>query len=157
MHSGRRPELVLRIVAAAVCLTCMLISCATAAMQGNATRFSLSRATETTTETGLLMGTVNYGAGFYFPTSTDILDISLLRTDATTGLVTEVSHQRIRNILNFPVQFTVRYDKADIGPSDSCTLIVSLYVDDAVKGQGMTLVQRTDDGFADAVLTVFSV
>lgn len=157
MGKRRRPELVLRIVAAAVCLTCMLISCATAALQGSTTRFSLSREAETTTETGLLMGTVNYGAGFYFPTSTDILDISLLRTDASTGLVTEVSHQRIRNILNFPVQFTVRYDKADIGPSDSCTLIVSLYVDDAVKGQGMTLVQRTDDGFADAVLTVFSV
>ena len=148
--------------AAIICILCAVIlvlavSCASSPSDAPTSRFSLVRSTETKVETGLLMGTVNYGAGFYLPSSTDILDISLLRTDGTTGLVTEISHQRIRNILRFPVQFTVRYDLADIGSSDRCTLIVTLYADDAVAGQGMTLLQKKDDGFADAVLTVYSV
>ena len=146
---------------AVFCLLCALmlgaVSCTTSPSESDPSRFSLVRSTETKVETGLLMGTVNYGAGFYLPTSADILDISLLRTDGTTGLVTEISHQRIRNILRFPVQFTVRYDLADIGPSDRCTLIVTFYADDTVAGQGMTLLQKTDSGFADAVLTVYSV
>ena len=85
------------------------------------------------------------------------LDISMLKTDASTGLVTEISHQRIRNLLNFPIQFTVRYDESDIGEGDSCTLIVNLLVDDAVKAQGITLITRNGDTFADASLTLLSV
>lgn len=147
--------------AAITCILCavflLAVSCASSPSDAPSSRFSLVRSTETTVETGLLMGTVNYGAGFYLPSSADILDISLLRTDGTTGLVTEISHQRIRNILRFPVQFTVRYDLADIGESDRCTLIVTFYADDAVAGQGMTMLRKTDGGFADAVLTVYSV
>ena len=133
-----------------------LASCATS---GSAiiTQFPLTQTQKSVSTTGLLRGTINYGSGYYFPTSGDILDISMLKTDATTGLVTEISHQRIRNLLNFPIQFTVRYDESDIGEGDSCTLIVTLLVDDTVKGQGITLLNRSSEGFADATLTLISV
>ena len=138
-------------------LVLILCSCATASNAGSE-RFSLERSTKTASSTGLLMGSVSYGAsGFYFPTSSDILDISLLKTDATTGLVTEISHQRLRNFQKFPIQFTVRYDNADLSEDDSCTLIVTLIIDDVVKGQGITLLQRTTTGFNDANLTLLSV
>lgn len=133
-----------------------LVSCSTTAL-AQATQFSLTQTQKSQSSIGLLRGNVNYGAGFYFPTSSDILDISMLKTDASTGLVTEISHQRIRNLLNFPIQFTVRYDESDIGEGDSCTLIVNLLVDDAVKAQGITLITRSGDSFADATLTLLSV
>ncbi|MBP5161421.1 MAG: hypothetical protein ILP16_00360 [Spirochaetales bacterium] len=140
-----------------IILVLVLCSCATVS-NGASERFSLERSGKTASSAGLLMGTVSYGAsGFYFPTSSDILDISLLKTDATTGLVTEISHQRLRNFQKFPIQFTVRYDNADLSQEDSCTLIVTLIIDDVVKGQGITLLQRTDAGFADASLTLLSV
>ena len=133
-----------------------LVSCSTTAST-KATQFSLTQTQKSQSSIGLLRGIVSYGAGFYFPTSSDILDISMLKTDASTGLVTEISHQRIRNLLNFPIQFTVRYDESDIGEGDSCTLIVNLLVDDAVKAQGITLITRSGDSFADASLTLLSV
>ena len=131
-----------------------LVSCSTTAPAG---QFSLTQTQKSQSSIGLLRGNVNYGAGFYFPTSGDILDISMLKTDASTGLVTEISHQRIRNLLNFPIQFTVRFDESDIGEGDSCTLIVNLLVDDAVKAQGITLLTRNGDSFTDASLTLLSV
>ena len=133
-----------------------LVSCSTTA-SSPAGQFSLTQTQKSQSSIGLLRGNVNYGAGFYFPTSSDILDISMLKTDASTGLVTEISHQRIRNLLNFPIQFTVRYDESDIGEGDSCTLIVNLLVDDAVKAQGITLLTVNGDSFADASLTLLSV
>lgn len=141
-----------------LCITMLLLlaSCATTT-SAKAGQFSLTQTQKSQSSIGLLRGNVSYGAGYYFPTSGDILDISMLKTDATTGLVTEISHQRIRNLLNFPIQFTVRYDESDIGEGDSCTLIVTLLVDDAVKGQGITLLNRNSEGFADATLTLISV
>ena len=140
-----------------VILVLVLCSCATVA-NAQTERFSLEQSKKTESSTGLLMGTVSYGAsGFYFPTSGDILDISLLKTDATTGLVTEISHQRLRNFQKFPIQFTVRYDNADLSDDDSCTLIVTLIIDDVVKGQGLALIQRTSSGLAEANLTLLSV
>ena len=54
-------------------LVLILCSCATASNAGSE-RFSLERSTKTASSTGLLMGSVSYGAsGFYFPTSSDIL------------------------------------------------------------------------------------
>ena len=138
-------------------LVLALCSCATVA-NAQSERFSLEQSNRTESSTGLLMGTVRYGAsGFYFPTSNDILDISLLKTDATTGLVTEISHQRLRNFQKFPIQFTVRYDNADLAEGDSCSLVVTLIIDDVVKGQGIALLQRTSSGFAEANLTLLSV
>ena len=133
-----------------------LVSCSTTA-SSPAGQFSLTQTQKSQSSIGLLRGNVNYGAGFYFPTSSDILDISMLKTYASTGLVTEISHQRIRNLLNFPIQFTVRYDESDIGEGDSCTLIVNLLVDDAVKAQGITLLTVNGESFADASLTLLSV
>ncbi len=135
----------------------LLCSCATVYRTSDSEQFSLNQTQMSSSSIGLIMGTVRYGAGFFFPTSSDILDISLLKTDPTTGLVTEISHQRIRNILNFPIQFTVRYDESDISEGDTCTLIVSLLVDDVVKGQGITLLQRNESGFSDADLTLLIV
>lgn len=141
-----------------IMLLLVLVSCATTGTGIAGDRFSLERTTAAVSSTGLLLGTVRYGAsGFFFPASGDILDISLLRTDSVTGLVTEVSHQRLRNFQKFPIQFTVRYDNADIGADDTCTLIVTLLIDGQVKGQGLTLLDRTADGFADADLTLLSV
>ncbi len=151
-----RKATVLTVITAAVLLA--LCSCATVAdNEKTASQFSLAQTQSKASSVGLLMGTVNYGAGFFFPTSSDILDISLLKTDATTGLVTEISHPRIRNILNFPIQFTVRYDEADITDGSTCTLVVNLIVDDTVKGQGICLLQRSTTGFADAELTIIPV
>ncbi len=134
----------------------LLCSCASTS-SSDSTRFSLSRSGGTESEIGMLVGNVSYGVGFYFPSTSDILDISLLKTDSVTGLISEISHQRIRNLLNFPIQFTVRYDKADILDTDTCTLIVTLLVDDSVKAQGITLLQRTESGFAEASLSIISV
>ena len=141
----------------ALIIVLMLCSCATVS-ESRSERFSLERTQKTESSTGLLMGSVSYGAsGFYFPTSSDILDISMLKTDASTGLVTEISHQRLRNFQKFPIQFTVRYDNSDLNEGDSCTLIVTLIIDDVVKGQGITLLQRTTAGFEEANLTLLSV
>ena len=101
----RRLVFFLICILAAFCLA----SCATS---GNAliTQFPLTQTQKSVSTTGLLRGTINYGSGYYFPTSNDIIDISLLKTDGTTGLITEISHSSIRRPPNFPVQFTMSYD-----------------------------------------------
>ena len=134
----------------------IISSCATLS-DGSGSQFSLKPTVRAASEIGLLRGSVSYGAGFYFPTTSDILDISMLKTDGTTGLVTEISHRRILNLLNFPIQFTVSYDRLDIAENDTCTIIVTLLVGGKVKAQGLTLLIRTDIGFADASLTLLSV
>lgn len=119
---------------AILCLVLLLCSCVSTA---GSSRFSLgSKSLETSSQSRLITGSVSYGAGFYFPASTDILDISLLRTDGTTGVVSEISHQRIRNIQRFPLQFTVRYDEVDVHEGDSFMLMVSLSVDGRTVAQG---------------------
>ncbi len=131
----------------------LAFSCATL-LPSEGTRFSLVPTTKTTVETGLIMGTVNYGAGFYFPTSSDVLEISLLKTDPATGETYELSNQRIRNILNFPIQFTVRYDKADLTEEYPCTVVVSMYVDGELKSRGSATLKSTSEGFDDVILTI---
>lgn len=139
-------------------LLIVLASCATTGVEETPQRFSLVQTKSTESSTGLLKGNVNYGAsGFYFPTTSDILDISLLKTDSTTGLVTEISHQRLRNFQKFPIQFTVRYDNADLNEGDTCTLIVTLLMDDQIRGQGLVLLKRNSTGFEEAELTLLSV
>jgi len=131
----------------------LAFSCATL-VTTEGTRFSLVPTANTTVETGLIMGTVNYGAGFYFPTASDVLEISLIKTDPATGEIYELSNQRIRNILNFPIQFTVRYDKADLTEEYPCMLVVSLYVNEELKSKGYVTLNSTSEGFEDAVLTL---
>ena len=133
-----------------------LASCATS---GSAiiTQFPLTQTQKSVSTTGLLRGTINYGSGYYFPTSNDIIDISLLKTDGKTGLITEISHSRIRRPPNFPIQFTMSYDQADIAEGDTCTLIVTLLVGDVINRQGMTLLTKTADGFTEASLALISV
>ena len=137
----------------------VLVSCASTDSGTEPERFSLERTNGAAAPSvGLLMGTVRYGAsGYYFPASSDILDIALIKTDSITGLVTEIAHQRLRNFQKFPVQFTVRYDNADIETDDTCKLIVTLLIDGQVKGQGLSLLTRTADGFSDADLTLLSL
>ena len=91
-----------RFLPVAILLTvlCLLLgSCATTSEEAPK-QFSLSRNEEKKNEIGMLVGSVSYGVGFFFPTAYDILDISLIKTDSVTGLVSEISHQRIRNLLN---------------------------------------------------------
>lgn len=149
-----------RAIPAALILIAVLLmsSCATSGGTDAPQRFSLVQTKTTESSTGLFKGSVNYGAsGFYFPTTSDILDISLLKTDSTTGLVTEISHQRLRNFQKFPIQFTVRYDSADLKDGDTGTLIVTLLIDDEIRGQGLVLLKRNSTGFEEAELTLLSV
>ena len=149
----RKPAVLLSIVLVAVCLA----SCATGPVKNTSGQFPLTQTQKSQSTAGLLRGTVNFGAGYFFPTSNDIIDISLLKTDGTTGLITEISHSRIRRPPNFPIQFSRSYDTADIAEGDTCTLSVTLLVGDEITRQGMTLLTRTEGGFADASLTLLSI
>ena len=113
-------------------------------------RFSLDVPQQQTVTTKILTGSVSYGAGIYFPSSNDLLDISLLKTDATTGTIQEISHQRIRNIQKFPLQFSLRYEQSDINTGDPCSLLVTLTVDGTVKAQGMLQLQVQDGTLSEA-------
>ena len=146
-----------RIKSVLIILAVLLTLCSCASTNAQPDRFSLSDTTRSKSEIGMLVGNVNYGVGFFFPSASDILDIALLKTDSVTGLVSEISHQRIRNLLNFPVQFTLRYDKADLSEGESCTLIVSLLVNDSIKAQGISLLQRSESGLGEAAVTLVSV
>ena len=146
-----------RIKIVLIILAILLTLCSCASTNSEPERFSLSDSSRKKSEIGMLVGNVNYSAGFFFPSASDILDISLLKTDSVTGLVYEISHQRIRNLLKFPVQFTLRYDKADLSEGESCTLIVSLLVNDAVKAQGITLLQRDESDLGDASVVLVPI
>lgn len=146
-----------RITSVLIILAVLLTLCSCASTNAQPDRFSLSDTSRSKSEIGMLVGNVNYGVGFFFPSTSDILDIALLKTDSVTGLVSEISHQRIRNLLNFPVQFTLRYDKADLSEGESCTLIVSLLVNDSIKAQGISLLQRSDTELGEAAVTLVSV
>ena len=68
-----------RFLPVAILLTvlCLLLcSCATTSEEAPK-QFSLSRNEEKKNEIGMLVGSVSYGVGFFFPTAYDILDISL--------------------------------------------------------------------------------
>ena len=134
-----------------------LVSCATGPVKNSSEQFPLTQTQKSQSTSGLLRGTVNFGAGYFFPTSNDIIDISMLKTDGTTGLITEISHSRIRRPPNFPIQFSMSYDTADVSEGDTCTLIVTLLVGDEITRQGMTLLTRTENGFADASLTLLGI
>ena len=146
-----------RIKSVLIILAVLLTLCSCASTNAQPDRFSLSDTSRSKSEIGMLVGNVNYGVGFFFPSTSDILDIALLKTDSVTGLVSEISHQRIRNLLNFPVQFTLRFDKADLSEGESCTLIVSLLVNDSIKAQGISLLQRSDTELGEAAVTLVSV
>ncbi len=152
----RRQELLAFIT---VVMILLLYSCTTAASVsvGESLQFSLVPESRGEASIGLLMGTVHHGAGFFFPSDSDILDISLLRTDPLTGAVTEISHQRIRNILKFPVQFTVRFDEAEIPEGSVCSLVVTLTVQNQVRGQGSCQLKRSQSGFETAELTLLNI
>ena len=147
-----------KLVFSLICILMFLcvVSCATSGT-GIISQFPLTQTQKSVSTTGLLRGTIDYGSGYYFPTSDDIIDISLLKTDGTTGLITEISHSRIRRPPNFPIQFTMSYDKADIVEGDTCTLIVTLLVGDVISRQGITLLTETSEGFTEAALTLISV
>lgn len=120
-------------------------------------KFSLDVPVEQENTTKILTGSISYGAGFYFPSANDILDISLLKTDATTGTIQEISHQRIRNIQKFPLQFSLRYDKSDISEGDSCSLLVSFSVNGTVSAQGMVQLEYKDGNFRESSITLSTV
>lgn len=158
-QSDQRPDVGLRKAAAilAVALSLLLVSSCATVQESSPKRFSLGQVKEVAHENGHLMGTVNYGAGFFFPSSSDILDISLLRTDPNTGLMTEISHLRYRNIQKFPLPFSVVYDKADVSEGDYCTLIVSLSIEGSVHSQAVSQIQFINDAFGDVSLTLLGL
>ena len=149
----RKITVLLIIVLSAICLA----GCATGPVRNSSEQFPLTQTQKSQSTAGLLRGTVNFGAGYFFPTSNDIIDISMLKTDGNTGLITEISHSRIRRPPNFPIQFSMSYDTADVSEGDTCTLIVTLLVGDEITRQGMTLLTRTENGFAEASLTLLGI
>lgn len=123
-------------------------------------RFSLDGSSIATTTGRIIAGSISYGAGFYFPTSTDILDISLLKTDGLTGTVSEISHQRIRSIQRFPVQFTIRYDGNDMQDGDTCMVMVSLSTDGKATAQGFSNLYNdssSPSGFGEVSVTLYGL
>lgn len=140
----------------AVLVVSVICSCMTTGTS-RPERFSLNRTQQTQASIGTIAGTVNYGAGFYLPSTSDILDVAMLKTDGTTGLVTEVSHMRYRNFQRFPVQFSVRYDMDDVSESDLCSLMLTLTIDGSVKAQGITQLIMQDGKFRDASVTLLSI
>lgn len=145
-----------------LCLV-LFIACLLLALLGSCaasrtvSRFSLESSTQSSRSNMILTGSVSYGAGFYFPSSSDILDVSLLKTDSTTGTVSEISHQRIRNIQRFPVQFTVRYDGDDVQEGDSCMVFVTLSTSGEVSAQGFGQLSSNPNGFDDVSVVLTGV
>ncbi len=133
----------------------LLIACLLAVLLGacavsrTASRFSLDSSAQSSHSSMILTGSIGYGAGIYFPSSSDILDVSLLKTNSTTGTVSEISHQRIRNIQRFPVQFAVRYDGDDVLEGDSCMVFVTLSTSGEVSAQGFGQLSSNSNGFND--------
>lgn len=120
-------------------------------------KFSLQTPVVQEDTTKILTGSVSYAAGFYFPSSSDILDIALLKTDSTTGTIQEISHQRIRNIQKFPLQFSLRYEKSDINEGDTCSLLVTLTVDGVVKAQGMVQLEQEAGNFKESSVVLSAI
>jgi len=135
---------------------CTFVSCVSSSVL-SLSQFSLDTTMQKEHSSEILTGSVSYGAGFYFPNSSDILDISLLKKDSTTGVLSEISHQRIRNIQRFPLQFTVRYDGGEISDGDSCTLYVTLTSNDAVSAQGFAQLQTGSSGFEPVSIVLQNV
>ncbi len=67
-------------------------------------------------DVGLITGTISYPGTYLITEGTVVIDISLSQYDTATGQTIEISHQRIRNPQRFPVNYTIRFDKADILP-----------------------------------------
>lgn len=65
---------------------------------------------------GVITGSIAYPGSYSYTDGSVVIDISLEQHDILTGSVEEISHQRIRNPQRFPVNYTIRYDKADILP-----------------------------------------
>lgn len=131
--------------------TLLLFSC-TSTKNPRLTRFSLTYPETVAHENGFLMGTVNFPSTFYFPSTSDILDISLLRTEGTTGLVSEISHLRYKNLQKFPIPFSMAYDKADVREGDLCTILVTLSIDGSIRGQALTQVRYENSAFEQVSL-----
>lgn len=119
--------------------------------------FSLEKGSQEAHLSAILTGSVSYGAGFYFPSSSDILDISLLKTDPLTGAVSEISHQRIRNIQRFPLQFAIRYDAYELNEDDSCTLYVTLTSNDKSLAQGFVQLDLASGSLSDISIVLSNV
>ncbi len=147
----------LGLVALTLILFALVCLCSCSSTAQLLERFSLDVPEEQTVTTKILTGSVSYGAGIYFPNSNDLLDISLLKTDATTGTIQEISHQRIRNIQKFPLQFSLRYEKSDISEGDTCSLLVSLTVDGVVKAQGMVQLEAEDGNFSESSVILSAI
>ena len=87
----------------------VVVSCATAAIS----MFSLEKTSSSKEAViGIVKGTVDYGRGYYLPTENSTLDISLMMMNGDN--ITELSHQRIRNVQRFPFQFSIRFDESEL-------------------------------------------
>lgn len=150
----RRRSLCLPLSIVCLLLLALLGSCAASSAFS---RFSLDASVQSSSSNMILTGSIGYGAGFYFPSSSDILDVSLLKTDATTGTVSEISHQRIRNIQRFPIQFTVRYNGEDVHEGDSCMVFVTLSTNGEVSAQGFGQLSSNPNGFNDVSVMLTGV
>lgn len=140
-HLAKRRFRNLAFILTVIFLSFFTLSSCASSSKFSLSNFSLEKSSQETHASAILTGSVSYGAGFYFPSSSDILDISLLKTDFVTGAISEISHQRIRNIQRFPLQFAIRYDSSELNEDDLCTLYVTLTSNDKSIAQGFVQLQ----------------
>lgn len=95
-----------------IVLFLLVISCA-----ATATYFSLDDS-QIVHSSAFVTGNAMYGSGYFIPSSSSLLEVSLLRI-FPAGNVTEISKSKIKNIQKFPVQFTLRYDTAELDENSS--------------------------------------
>lgn len=88
-----------------VCFLFLFISCATTA--------SVPRET-VQNDYGIVTGSVIWPGTYPYTQGNVVVDISLRYIPGDGQPVQEIAHQRIRSPQRFPVNFTLRYDRADI-------------------------------------------
>ena len=123
----------------AILVSVLIVSCAATAVY-----FSLDDSL-IVHESALVTGNAYFGSGYYLPSSTSVMEISLTRS-FPAGKTDEISHSRIKNIQKFPVQFTLRYDSADLDPSCTYRIDVSFTTDNVNFRKGYVNVSDFSSG-----------
>ncbi len=68
-------------------------------------------------ESSIVTGSIIWPGTYPYTQGSVVVDIALESINPMTGEVLEIAHQRIRSPQRFPVNFTLRYDRADILPA----------------------------------------
>lgn len=103
-------------------LILLAVSCASVAIGAFSLEYAENQSVNKSV-IGIVKGSALYGRGFYLPTDSSTLDVSLIMYHE--GTETEISHQRIRNIQKFPFQYSIRFDEAELIADASYRVVLS--------------------------------